>query len=391
MKVNEGQSELIDYNNKLNNRMRNETIKKEKEIENLKVIYGKKIDDAKLEGEEKYIFQLSRNDDLLNLASKDYENKLSTYKDNLQKIEETLKKEEVAKKNDHLQKVNNLKDLNALNIEERINVTKDNQEEISRQMNHNVNTIAAKAQAERRHIEASAKNVTDALSSEFNTKTIAEERNFRTLLNDDLRLHRDEVKLQQKELNQMALKQSEMGKRQVSEKLQVQNAELNYLDNHQKDILNQKQIDFKIRYENMVKEHNDILGTLKAHLDTDVKKMIEQNASQKKVMVNKSEDSFYKVDTLKPLIEENKKEFMVSLAVPEHEKENVHLSVLGRSVKMTLSRRFSEIFKDQEGTTNRSTKNELFSKEFPSTDILNPKLVDQKYENGILTYRIQKL
>lgn len=77
--------------------------------------------------------------------------------------------------------------------------------------------------------------------------------------------------------------------------------------------------------------------------------------------------------------------------IPEHEKENVHLSVHGRGVKMTLTRKFTDTLEDKDGSVNRSTRNELYSKEFPSKDILNPKLVAQKYEDGVLTYRIQKL
>ena len=108
-------------------------------------------------------------------------------------------------------------------------------------------------------------------------------------------------------------------------------------------------------------------------------------------MTNKSDDQFYRIETLTPTVVENEKEYQVSLKVPEHEKENVHLSAHGRGVKMTLTRKFSDSIDQEDGSTSRSTRTELFSKEFPSKDILNPKVVSQKYEDGVLTYKISKL
>ena len=119
--------------------------------------------------------------------------------------------------------------------------------------------------------------------------------------------------------------------------------------------------------------------------------MLEKNSSQKRVIANQNEDQFYRIETLNPTIVDSPKDFLVSLAVPEHEKENVHLSVHGRNVKMTLTRKYSEFIEAKDGTIDKSNRNELFSKEFPSKDLLNQKQVVQKYEDGILTFKIQKL
>ena len=391
MKVDEVNADLIDYSKRLTNRLRDETHRKENDLNNLKEIYAKKINDVKNEGKENYITTLSANDELLVSATKDYEGKLNNYKNNLSKTKEAIDLSENSLKNDYHQKIDDLTTKNNLSIQDKIQNAQIDQIDVSTKMNNSSKAITDKAMTERRNTESNAKIQADKLSREFNSKNSMEESNFRLKLDNDLRLHKEEVDLQQKDLNTLSLKQSEKSKHLLAEKTIVQTEELNFLNNHQKDILLQKQSDFKIRYEKMVKEHNELLTSLKSHFDIDVKKMVEQTSSKKKTLENKAEDSFYSVVTIDPKITEDKNELTVSLKVSEHEKENVHLSVQGRKVKMTLSRRFSDNYNDETGKTNRSTKNELFSKEFPSIDLLNPKLVDQKYEDGVLTYRIQKL
>lgn len=391
MKVNEGNPDLIEYSKKLNNRLRNETIKKEGEIKDLNALYEKKIDAAKIEGEDKYVQTIARNDDLIKSASSEYEEKLNSYKDNLGKTQSSLAQEELALKDDHQQKITNSKQQFSDNLHEQYRNATANQEDVNAQVKNSLQTISDKAMAERRHVEVSAKNEVDALASDYNSKSASQERQFRAQLSADQNEKKQSLKDQQTELKTYADQSTAKNKRMVSEKLNIQKEELNYLDNHQRDTLSQKQTDFKVRYENLVKEHNDLLGELKSHFEVDVKKMVEENATKKRVIANKADDSFYKVETLTPKITENPKELLVSLNVPEHEKENVHLSVHGRGIKMTLTRRFSDTFDEADGSTNRSTKNELFSREFKCVDILNPKLVDQKYDNGVLSYRIQKL
>ncbi len=391
MKVDDVNSDLIDYSKKLSNRLRDETNRKENDLNNMKENYARKNEDVKNEGKEKYINTLSENDGLLVLAATDYEKKLNNYKNNLNKTKESVEESEASLKNNLKQKTEELASENNLITREKIENAKTDQMDIGNQMKNNLKIISNKAMTQRRNTESEAKIQADTLSSEFDARNITEQNNFRLKLDNDLRLHNEEVNLQQKNLKTLSLKQSEKSKHIIAEKTIVQTEELNFLNKHQKDILLQKQNDFKIRYQKLVKEHDDILASLKTHFDLDVKKMVEQTASKKKTVNDKAEDPFYSVKTLSPKITNDKNEVMVSLKVSEHEKENVHLSVQGRGIKMTLTRKFTDGFKDEDGMINHSTKNELFSKEFPSIDLLNPKLVDQKYENGVLTYRIQKL
>lgn len=391
MKVGENNSDLLDYSKKLDSKLREVTIKKENDIENLKKLYEKKVDATKAEGEDRYLNSLKKNDELLVSSAKDYEDKLNNYKDNLTKTQKSISQEENALRSDHTTKMENFKDQFMNNSLDQFRNASNNQAEINQQAQNSLETITSKARMEKNHIETTARTEVNALSSEYNQKGIATEREYRSKLDNDIRAHQADINFQKTELKKEMDRMTEQNKRLENEKTIIQTQELNYLDKHQKEILSQKQNDFKIRYENLVKEHDSLLSELKDHFDSDIKKMAEQNASKKQLIANRSDDKFYRVESLTPKTSENEKEYMVSLKVPEHEKENVHLSVNGRGVKMTLTRRFTDTVEELDGSLNRSTRNELFSKEFPSKDLLNPKQVVQKYENGILSYKIQKL
>jgi HSP20 family molecular chaperone IbpA len=391
VKVNDNNSEILDYSKKLDSKLRDQTVKKETEIENLKKIYDKKIDATNIEGQDRYINSIKRNDDLLVGASKDYEDKLNNYKENLEKTQKSISQEENALRSDHSQKMESFKDQYLGNLHEQFRSANDNQEAVQQQTQNSLQAITDKARAEKNHLDSTARAEINALSSEYNQKGIATESEYRATLDNDIRSHQADINLQKTELKKVMDKNTEQNKRLEVEKSKVQTDEVTYLDNHQKDILNQKQSDFKIRYENLVKEHESLLTELKTHFAADVKKMVESTSGQKKIIANRADDQFYRVETLNPVITETEKEYQVSLAVPEHEKENVHLSVHGRGVKMTLTRKFTDSIEDKDGSTNKSTRNELFSKDFPSKDILNQKSVAQKYEDGVLTYKILKL
>ncbi|MDO9181844.1 MAG: Hsp20/alpha crystallin family protein, partial [Bacteriovorax sp.] len=364
---------------------------KEVEIDKVKEFYDKKVDATKVNGEDRYVNTLARNDQLLVGASKDYEEKLLSYNQNLLKTQKEITKEEMALKSDQAQKMESFRDQYQNNIKDQFQTAHNNEVSIQDQTQNNLKTIVEGSRNEQNHAQNLAKTKIDHLSQDFNQKGIAAERDFRATLGNDQSIHEAELKLQRSDLKKIMDKNNEQNKRVEQEKMKTQTAELNYLDNHQKDVILQKQNDFKVRYANMVKEHDSILHELKSHFEADMKKAAIDSSSKKRIIASKGNDQFYKVELLNPTLNENEKEFYVSLAVPEHEKENVHLSVSGRGVKLNLTRKFSDTVEDADGSSNKSTRNELFSKDFPSKDILNSKQVVQKYENGILTFKIQKL
>ncbi len=388
MKVSDSNS--LEYNKNLDDKLRNISKTKEAEIERVKKIYEKKVEGAKSEGEDRYESALKKNDELIAGVGVDYEQKLKSYKDSLDRTQKNIAQTEESFKTDHSEKMRGLKEQYANNIEDEYFRANENQKAVQDQMKASVQSVQNKSRNEQAHFESSSRAAINSLGAEFNSKTASQERDFRSRLEAD-RIAQDEMLRTQRDEQKARLdKNRETGKRLEQEKTQVQKEELTFLDNHQREMINQRNIDFKVRYENMVKEHEAILSQLKSNLETDMKKMVESSATQKKDISNKVGDSFYRIETLNPSVIESEKELTVSLKVPDYEKENVHLSVHGRDLKLTLNRRYTDIMEATDGSTNRSTRNELFSKEFTSRDILDPKHIGQKYDKGILTFKIQK-
>ncbi len=182
----------------------------------------------------------------------------------------------------------------------------------------------------------------------------------------------------------------EKNKRLNNEQNRVNHDQLSFQETHQKDMLAQREKDFKVRYENMVKEHDTVLKSLSAKFEADVQRVTASTSTEKKVLGDKSTDPFYKVDKLNPKMTEDLKTVTIAVPVAEYEKENIHLSTQGRSVKITLSRKYTDTLNGEDGSTNRSTRSELFSKELNTTDLLSPKNITQHYSDGILTFKVNK-
>jgi HSP20 family molecular chaperone IbpA len=374
----------------LDDKMRNISKSKEMEIERVKNIYDKKIESAKTEGEDRYIASLKRNDEMVAGAGADYERKLKDYQENLTKTEKNISQAEAAFRTDHNEKMKSMKDQFSNNITDQYFQANDVQKSVEDQMKSTVQTIADKSRNEQKHLENESRSHINAIGNDYNHKIASDEQQYRIQFEAEKTAHEDQLRTQKTELKEMLDKNMQKGKELEAEKVQVQKQEISYLDNHQREMINQRTADFKIRYDNIVKEHEAILNNLKTHLDADMKKMVESTSAQKRMVASKNEDAFYRVETLNPAVLETEKDVSVSLKVPEHEKENVHLSVHGRDIKLTLSRKYTDSLESQDGSTNKSTRNELFSKEFTTNEILNPKLISQKYEKGTLTYKIQK-
>lgn len=391
MKVNDNNAELFDYSKKLDGQLREQKAKKEAEIEKIKKIYSDRIAATKIEGEDQYLHALKRNDDILIGASQDFEEKLKNYQNRLEKTQKGIEAHENIIKTDHADKMANLKLQFKNNLQDQFESAHEAQDAVGAQTQERLLSIGDKARAERNHLEKSTHNQFSSMASNYNQKGLSQENQYRTELENNLRSHQNELALQRDELNKTLEKNAQENKRLEAEKIRVQTDELNFLDKHQKEMIAQKQNDFKVRYESLVKEHDSILTRLKEAFHADVKKMAEDSSDQKRVIANRIDDQFYRVETLNPKVVDLEKELLVTLAVPEHEKENVHVSVNGRTVKLTLTRKFNDSINEKDGSLSRSSRSELFSKEIQCKDILNSKLVAQKYVDGVLSYKISKL
>ncbi len=363
---------------------------KEKEIQNLDALYDKKIAMARIEGEDQFIQSLDRNNQRMISESGVFEDKIKGYQDKLKKVQDTVAREELSLKTSEKQKLSELKTQLEENFQEQYSTTQMNQQEIADATQASVKEIATRSKAEKLLLEGNAQYEINALSSEFNTKAANNEKDFRSKLDNDVRLHTAEINMQQEQLKKLMTLDAEKNKRLSSELNRVNKEQLNFQETHQKDMLSQRDKDFKVRYENMVKEHDTILKNLSAKFEEDARKITASTSTDKKILGGRSEDPFYRIDKLNPKVVEDLKTVTVQVPVAEYEKENVHLSTQGRSIKITLSRKYSDSLNAEDGSVNRSTRSELFSKELATKDLLSPKNITQSYEDGVLSFKINK-
>ena len=102
----------------------------------------------------------------------------------------------------------------------------------------------------------------------------------------------------------------------------------------------------------------------------------------------KADDQFYQIAKIEPTIESDEKNYFLSLEIPEHEKDNVNLGVVDRTIRINKARNMSERVELQDGTEARTGRSENIVRTVEVPEILNPHEVTKSYEDGTLTFKI---
>ncbi len=379
-----------DLYKRMNKNIEKKIILKEKEIKAIDDMYDKKIAQTHFEGEDQFGQALDRNNQRVLTESSAFEEKIKSYQDKLKKIQDTVSQEESTLKTSNEVKLDEMKTQMEANFQDQYSSIQDNQSTIISENQTSVRDIEANSKNEKILLENNAKYEVNALSAGYNTKAANNEKEFRTKLDNDVRLHRVEVNSQKDELKKLMTMDAEKNNRLSNEQKLVNKGQLDFQEAHQKDMLLQRDNDFKVRYTNMVKEHNSILNNLSAKFEEDAKKIKFSTANDKKLLDSRADDSFYRVSVINPKLIEDLKTVTVHIPIAEYEKENINLSTRGRSIKITLSRKYSDSLNAEDGSLNKTTRSELFSKELATQDLLSSRDITQSYEDGVLSFRIKK-
>ncbi len=379
-----------DLYKRLNKSLEKKINSKEEEIKKIDQLYDKKIEMAKTAGEADYIQNLERNQTRMNDETNLFQSKLNHYQDKLLKAREAAQKEEEFLKGNGNEKIRELKTQIEDNYQDQYLKSKDIQSELQSKTQDDIKEMATNSKFQKIDLENNSKFEINALAENYNSTISTSEKDFRNSIESNIRAHQAEMLRQKDDLKKIMSEDNEKHKRLNLEKNRVNNDQLQYQDKHQKEMLKQRDEDFKVRYTLIVKEHESILNNLTSQLKNDVKKMVDSTTSEKKVIADRIEDPFYRIEKLMPKMMENEKEVFISMPIAEYEKENVFLSTQGRQIKMTLSRKYSDATVAMDGSRNKSTRSELFSKEFTAKDILDQRDIMRSYVDGVLTFKIKK-
>lgn len=379
-----------DLYKRLNKTITKKISSKEEEIKQIKNLYDLKTEEAKINGEKKFAESIDQNQQNIINESKQAEEKIQAYRDRLQKFRDTMNQEELNLKSNNARSLDNLKERFEDNFQNKYLTISEDQKQIQNTLENSLKENAIRSKSEIANIENASHFKINSISNDLNNKSINIEKELQDQINHNLKEHKRELDLQKGELKKEAAADIEKSKHLLDEKKRINDDELSFQEKHQKETLNQRNLDFKTRYDNLVAEHNAIINRLATKLNSDVKKIEEKQSLNKKLVQERVEDPFYRVEKLRTSMVEDHTGVTISLPIADYEKDFVHLSAQGRNIKITLSRQYSNKLQAEDGSTNKSSRNELYSKELNSVNILNPKEITQNYNDGILTFKVKR-
>ena len=364
---------------------------KENELENINKIYEKRIEEANSLGDEKYVESVDKNKQRVILANKEYEEKLQTYQDSLSKVKSNIEVNQDKAIKSYKEDQHNLKTQSEEKYSKIYNNALENEEDLFRKSQNDSRQLDLKSQSEKARNEFHVKQSLAAFSGELTQNTREQEEHLKQQLDTEQKDMSSRLVQNKMDTQARLLESNSKNKRMEDEQKRVQESQLSFQDKYHNDLIKQKQDDFQVRYQALSSQHQEILDNLTAKLNKTTEAAIATHVKEKKSITDVSNDPFYQLDILKPKISEDIKNYYVNLEIPLHEKENVHLMAHGREIRITMSRKYASSLEDEDGAINRTSKTQLYSKEFPTKDILNSKLISQKYENGILSFKVAKL
>ncbi len=396
MKIPQSSNSLVqngdkEYLNKLNHGLKDRIKLKEKELEDLESYYEMRSDGAKLDGEEQYVSTLNQNQQRIESALNDYENKIKNYQNQLIETKGKLKAEEESLRQTHALTMDNFKRTAESNFTDQYDQLNEAQNNILMDNNGKIKDLGHYTKVKMTDVknksEQDISKLAHMATRELNQKNLE----YQLLLDGQSKKHINQIKDMDQQHAQTLSKGHQEHKRIMEDRSIVNESQLKTIDQYHVNLMRQKDTDFKIKYENSLKEHQSILSGIQKKFDEEVKSLLQTTTEQKRSISSKADDQFYRISTIDPKITENESEMLFELKVPPHERDTVILSVQGRGVKISLTRKFQAQVEDAEGNLNKSARSELITKEFPVKDILNPQAITQKYEDGILKVKVKKL
>ncbi len=154
-------------------------------------------------------------------------------------------------------------------------------------------------------------------------------------------------------------------------------------------LMKQKELGFKSKVAKMHEQHETLLGKIKDRFKVEMDKLLQAHSKRKQDVMSKSQDDFYTVKTIEPRVMDGIDHYIVTMDLPEFEKDNVNINVNDRKLRLTLSRNFAETH-NEGGVENKAKRNEVLTKTLTLTDIMDSGKVSSSYKDGVLYIKVGK-
>lgn len=377
---------------KLLQRQRNLITQKEGEISSLDKMYEQKKDIVKGEGQLEIFNQTEKN-------RIDVENSLINKEQQLEKIKQDLvdssSKFELQKEfldNDYKEKFEHMNTLHSNNLVDFATQNEDQARDMAMRTNFEIKELSSK------NNEGISNAIYEAKlkSNEIVTNNNRNLESLKHSLKDDeknvLKSQDEIIKQIEKEHQASVQELTTKGKIEVNERSKMNEAKVQNEEVQHQDILKQKRISFEQKYNELEKNHTQILSRLKERLDSQIKEVVDAYSAEKNLVNNRSSDNFYKVTKFDPIIKDELSHYIISVPIAEHEKELVNLTAQNRDVIVTLNRKYTDKIEDEiSNETYKTSRSEVLTKKLKVPDLMDSKKMTTNYENGFLNFKIQKM
>ncbi len=387
MKIEDQNSSKI---SRLAQQQRNLVAAKEAEIENVRQLYDHKKENERLIGQEDLIEVRDLNQRDILQANAQKSERLQQAQHSLQKDLQRLESERaILSEQGHQAKKDALERLRE--TEEAANG--DNLA-YARDIGRKTNEAIAKLQQESQWQVADA---SAQASTNFQTQERLHENNLaQTLHQQRLQLTTKEIEHAQK-LNQLeadfrrdSAKLTSLSSAQEKNRALAQEKSQNFQKTHYDNLLDSRRQVFEQKLQDQAKQYESIMARTKERFEKQLGQLSASYAKSREVVETKAQDPFYALERLPMQIEETPKSYLVHIPIAQHEAENVLASARDRTIKLTMSRRYSERIDGDNGHVDINKRSESFSHEMPVQEIVSSKGITRKYQDGILTFLINK-
>ncbi len=375
---------------RLENQVRSKIAQKENDLQAMDAFYKKKAQDIKSEGIGQTIRARENNQQQLMLAADEYQKTIDDYSTSIKETNERLEKEqELLKLNqeDRLRSSDNEFQLFAAKKRDQ---NQDYIRDFDLETETDLNKMTSKANIAIQKQTRDVKNLVNKRAYDNENKIKDAEKNYE----EKLRVTKNEYKdmatnatLEQRDhLNELVANQTkEFKELEYGHKFKMDNSR-----EHFQSLMQQSSSSYNKKYKDMIENQQAVLARLKKQFSKEINELVDQNSSYKNIVSKKIQNEFYQLTKIDPQINEYEKSYVISIEIPDYEKDNVTLHANNKDLSISINRRYDNKVEAEDGSTNESKRSEIITKKFSVESLVNNKKIDQKYEDGILYFRIFK-
>ncbi len=375
----------------INNQIKHKIQQRESELKRLDDYYDSKSANLRDEGLTKLYERRNQNNNALINASQTHQEKMENYSKSISDIQNKLNQEKQSLKSSQRDSIKGLDNDFSLKIEKKYEDTNNYAKDIDNKNKNYLNSLNQQSNNDIRIAERENDHKIQIKSQEFEREIKNAEKNYeRELRRSMLEMEKEnssEISNNKATVHALHQKQEldRVKQQQIHEKLVAQNKM--FYDK----LIKQNSKSFAQKIQTLQDDQQLLMSRIYKRFNTDIQEMLQAHSKIKNNMVSREDDSFYQVTEIHPKVQERENDYLISLEIPEYEKEFVNFNANLRKLTISLARRSNGSLEKENGDKLNSKKSEIIEKQFNVDQIIDPTKVTQNYSDGILTFKIAKL